>query len=334
LALAVLTLCLWPNPCLADESDRLRQDLGPVAPFSLTERSEKKQITLSDLKGKVWVAHFFFTCCAGGCPTTTKSMRDLQDYFAGERDIVLVSISVFPQNDTPEVLRKYAASWGADPEQWLFLTGAEEDIDRLVQNSFKVARSRASEPKPGYEVDHSFFLMVVDRQGQIRGYVDGRDPQEVERLKYRIRALARERYFLPAINASLNATCTLLLIAGYLAIRRHRERLHIFCMLAALAVSAVFLASYLYFHLVVQEGRHTDFPGQGWVRPLYFGVLLSHTTLAIIVAPLALYNAYLGLRDFRQRHVRVARWTFPLWLYVSITGVVVYWMLYHLYPPY
>jgi putative membrane protein len=91
------------------------------------------------------------------------------------------------------------------------------------------------------------------------------------------------------------------------------------------------LASYLYYHAIV-GGKPTGFTGEGWVRPVYFGILISHTILAAVVAPLALFTTYQGLRNNLARHVRIARWTLPLWLYVSITGVVVYWMLYHLYP--
>jgi uncharacterized membrane protein YozB (DUF420 family) len=84
----------------------------------------------------------------------------------------------------------------------------------------------------------------------------------------------------------------------------------------------------------VLGGRPTAFQGEGWIRLVYLTILGSHTVLATVVAPLALFTAYQGLRDRRPRHVRIARWTLPLWLYVSITGVVVYWMLYHLYSPY
>jgi uncharacterized membrane protein YozB (DUF420 family) len=103
-------------------------------------------------------------------------------------------------------------------------------------------------------------------------------------------------------------------------------------MLAALGVSALFLLSYLYYHFVVKGGQPTPFTGPTAVRRLYLAVLLSHTVLAVVVAPLALYTAYQGLRNRLARHVKVARWTLPIWLYVSVTGVVVYWMLYHLYP--
>jgi uncharacterized membrane protein YozB (DUF420 family) len=140
----------------------------------------------------------------------------------------------------------------------------------------------------------------------------------------------------PSLNASLNGVCAILLMAGYLAIRNRWKNLHAACMLTALGVSTVFLASYLYYHLVIKEGRATRFEEQApsaaeWVRYVYFAVLGSHTLLAAAAAPLALFTAYQGLRGRLDRHVRVARWTLPIWLYVSVTGVVVYWMLYRLY---
>jgi uncharacterized membrane protein YozB (DUF420 family) len=140
----------------------------------------------------------------------------------------------------------------------------------------------------------------------------------------------------PSLNASLNGACAALLVVGYAAIRNKWRNLHAACMLTALGISAVFLASYLYYHLVIKEGRPTRFEDQApeaaaWVRYVYLAVLGSHTVLAVAAAPLALFTAYQGLRGRLARHVRVARWTLPIWLYVSVTGVVVYWMLYRLY---
>lgn len=140
---------------------------------------------------------------------------------------------------------------------------------------------------------------------------------------------------LATVNAGLNGSCLALLVAGYVAIRARRETVHMVCMLAALAVSALFLGSYLYLHFVVKDGKPTYFTEQhpdapAWVGQLYLIVLGTHTVLAAIVPVLALYTAYLGLRDRRARHVRLARWTLPIWLYVSATGVVVYWMLYQM----
>jgi uncharacterized membrane protein YozB (DUF420 family) len=137
---------------------------------------------------------------------------------------------------------------------------------------------------------------------------------------------------LPSLNACLNAASALLLLAGFVAIKRGKVRFHLCCMLTALGVSTVFLASYLYYHFAVRGGAPTRFEGQGWVRSVYFAILLTHTVLAATVAPLALSTAYLGLRGRLDRHRRIARWTLPIWLYVSVTGVVVYWMLYRLYP--
>jgi putative membrane protein len=137
----------------------------------------------------------------------------------------------------------------------------------------------------------------------------------------------------PSLNALLNGTSAVLLLAGYAAIRRRAIGIHKVCMLGALALSLLFLASYLYYHLVIRKGEPTRFLAQGWVRPFYFTLLGSHTVLAVVAAPLALVTAYQGLRERYKRHVRIARWTLPIWLYVSVTGVAVYWMLYHLYPP-
>jgi uncharacterized membrane protein YozB (DUF420 family) len=108
-------------------------------------------------------------------------------------------------------------------------------------------------------------------------------------------------------------------------------------MLLTILVSAVFLASYLFFHIFVKEGVSTRFADQApgapaWLSYVYYGILISHTLLAVVATPLALYTAWLGLREQWERHVWLARWTFPIWLYVSTTGVVVYWMLYRLYP--
>jgi protein SCO1/2 len=322
----------------ADEYDPLAQDLGPVKAFSLPA-SDSKTFEPQALRGKVWVAHFFYTTCTGGCTKTVPTMMALQRAFAGaKQDVALVSISL--NNDAPEVLQRYAHDLGADPEQWFFLTGPTDKVHDIVQKVFFQSAQYSGSTEPGKEIDHSFNLVLVDAKGEMRGYVDGSDANLVSRLENRVRHLIRStvperdssKYMLPAVNALLNSLCAVLLVLGYVAIRRRWETLHKVCMLSALVVSMVFLASYLYFHFVVLDGRPTLFRGEGWIRPVYFSILGTHTVLAALVAPLALYVAYQGLRDRRPRHVKVARWTLPIWLYVSITGVVVYWMLYHVYP--
>ncbi len=131
----------------------------------------------------------------------------------------------------------------------------------------------------------------------------------------------------PALNASLNATTALLLIAGYICIRGGRITWHRNMMISAFTTSAVFLCCYLWYHAHVGS-KH--FPGHGAPRAAYFTILGTHTVLAAAVVPLAIVTLRRGLRDIHPRHERLARWTLPVWLYVSITGVVVYWMLYRM----
>lgn len=134
---------------------------------------------------------------------------------------------------------------------------------------------------------------------------------------------------LPAINAALNGTAAVLLALGYVLIRRRREAAHRRVMLTAFAMSVLFLACYLVYHYHVGSVRFQGPPG---VRRFYLGMLLSHVVLAAAVPFLALATIYLGLNDRRAAHRRLARWTLPIWLYVSLTGVAIYVMLYHLYP--
>jgi uncharacterized membrane protein YozB (DUF420 family) len=134
---------------------------------------------------------------------------------------------------------------------------------------------------------------------------------------------------LPAVNATLNATSAVLLTAGYLAIRRRRVAVHRTCMVAAFVTSVVFLTSYVTYHL---HAGTTRFAGTGLARPVYFAILGTHTPLAALVPFLAIVTLSRALRGRFDAHRRVARWTLPIWMYVSVTGVVVYVMLYHLYP--
>jgi uncharacterized membrane protein YozB (DUF420 family) len=133
---------------------------------------------------------------------------------------------------------------------------------------------------------------------------------------------------LPAVNATLNATSALFLIAGYVLIRRGRIVQHKRCMLAALGSSALFLTCYVVYH--ANTGSR-PFPGEGTARVVYFAVLISHVLLAVTILPLALTTAARALNAQYERHVRIARWTLPVWLYVSVTGVVIYLMLYRFY---
>jgi uncharacterized membrane protein YozB (DUF420 family) len=132
---------------------------------------------------------------------------------------------------------------------------------------------------------------------------------------------------LPSVNAALNATAAVLLGAGYVMIRTRRVAAHRACMLAAFAVSVVFLACYVVYHA---NAGSRPFTGQGPIRAVYFFILVTHVVLAAAVPVLALVTLARGLRADYDRHVAIARWTLPIWLYVSVTGVAVYWMLYRL----
>ena len=135
---------------------------------------------------------------------------------------------------------------------------------------------------------------------------------------------------LPALNAVLNATSAILLSAGYGFIRRRQITAHKRCMLTACATSALFLMSYLTYHYHIGS---MPFRGQGWVRPLYFAILISHSVLAATVVPLVIVTLFRAWKADFRKHARLARWTLPIWLYVSVTGVIVYVMLYQLFPP-
>jgi uncharacterized membrane protein YozB (DUF420 family) len=133
---------------------------------------------------------------------------------------------------------------------------------------------------------------------------------------------------LPTVNAALNGLSGMLLLVGYGFIRRGDVQRHRLCMSAAFAVSVAFLVSYVVYHY---HAGSTRFPGVGWIRSFYLGLLVSHVILAAVVPPLAVVTLYRGQRGDVPRHRRIAKITLPLWLYVSVTGVIIYWMLYHLY---
>jgi uncharacterized membrane protein YozB (DUF420 family) len=133
---------------------------------------------------------------------------------------------------------------------------------------------------------------------------------------------------LPALNATLNAIAATLLVCGYVMIRKGRMEAHRRFMLAAFATSALFLVSYLIYHA---NAGSRPFPGQGPLRIAYFVILVSHVILAAAILPLALITLTHALRERFERHIPIARWTLPIWLYVSVTGVIVYLMLYQMY---
>jgi protein SCO1/2/putative membrane protein len=322
-----------------------------VPEFSLPT-SEGTTLTSDDLKGEVWVASFIFTRCKGPCPVVTSSMHRLQTTLADQRDFRLVTITVDPDHDTASVLDNYARGWEADSKRWYFLTGDEKRIYSLIGTGFKlgVEQTHGSEREPGNEVTHSTKLALVDRQGRIRGFYDSRQADEtgaplddIDRLERDARLLLHESEpawtnYLPMINALLNALSAALIIAGFAAVLTGRINLHKTCMTSAFLISTLFILSYLFYHLIVREGQVTRFRDMAPEAPraaadIYRAILSSHTVLAILGTPLVIATLTLGWTDKLIWHMRLARWTLPIWLYVSVTGVVVYVMLYRLYTP-
>ncbi len=300
--------------------------------FRFTERSGRP-VTDADLGERVWISGFIFTRCPSSCPKISAVMKGLQSELLGS-GVRLVSISVDPDHDTPEVLAKYADGLGADYRRWYFLHGPRGMVYNLIRDGFKLPIEPATpeEEAAGAEaVFHSSRLALVDRGNRVVGFFDSSSPQEVRALVAKARQLDRAWVaFLPTLNASLNGLCSVLLLIGLGLILSGRRRAHIACMTAALCVSVLFLGSYLVYHALIGGG--TPFPHAGPIRIFYFTVLLSHVVLAAAVVPLILLTVTRAIQGRYAQHAALARVTYPVWLYVSITGVVVYWMLYQL-PP-
>jgi len=143
-----------------------------------------------------------------------------------------------------------------------------------------------------------------------------------------VSSVAAQYAIFPVINATLNGTSAVLLLVGHNLIKRGRMAAHRAVMISAVVTSSLFLTSYLYYHYHVGS---VHFPGHGFWRQVYFTILISHTLLAITIVPLVIITLIRALRERFDRHAAIARWTYPLWLYVSVTGVVIYFMLYHLF---
>lgn len=338
---------------------RAAQDFGDLAmeagSFDLVERSGRK-VTDGDLADRVWIGSFIFTRCPLSCPRISSVMKGLQAKLAGSH-VLLVSISVDPDHDTPPVLADYAARFGAEGDRWWFLTGNRDAIYSLIRDRFRLSVMENPAPDPeakGESILHSDRLALVDR-GRIVGLFDSTDPSAIDDLIAQARRRASPPWvrLLPPINASLNTLCAVLLLVGWISIRRrHRARQvdegllavvvvppaprlrssavrgHVTCMALAVATSAAFLTCYLLYHY---HAGSVAFRGQGAIRPLYFTILISHTLLATFgVVPLVSWTLFRALRQDFSRHAQVAAVTFPIWLYVSLTGILIYLLLYHL----
>lgn len=345
-------------------------DPAGIADFELQECRGRK-VTKADLLGQPWLAAFIFTKCAGPCPLVSSEMKKLQD---ATRDIPLrlVSFTVDPDRDTPEVLQFYADKLGADPDRWWFLTGDKPTIFGLVRNSFKMIVDEAENPQPGFEVIHSIEIMHVNADGVVVGRYNARNELHMARLKkvvqgkmepaeaQRLNALPTDaaptevaetadtgeetqataageipRWVLrlPTTNALLNALATICLVSGYVFIKRGDQKSHGAMMLSALITSAVFLGCYLTYHFALQRytgSSSQPYQGPPALKPLYLCILVPHILLAPVATGMALMTVWHAWRKNWAKHRRLARYTFPIWLYVSVTGVIIYLMVYHL----
>jgi protein SCO1 len=336
---------------------RAARDLGPSArslgSFRLEERSGRT-VSAEDLADRVVIASFIFTRCPLSCPRITSVMQGLQGRLAGT-SVQLVSFSVDPEHDTPEVLRLYADRYGASPDRWWFLTGPRSTIYELIRERFQLSVMEAPGPSTSdtEAFIHSDRLALIDH-GRIIGLFESNEPEALDALvaSARRRALPVWVSHLPTVNAGLNGLSACLLLAGWILIRRNRSaghsrrddpsvataspgnlwgqplvRGHIACMVSAVCTSALFLGCYLCYHYYAGS---VPFAQGGLLRVAYLSILLSHTLLATVSVPLILVTVRRGWAGRIDRHISIASGTLPIWLYVAVTGVVIYLMLYHM----
>jgi len=167
------------------------KSFGIVPEFSFIER-DGRRVTLAELKGKVWIVNFIYTNCPDTCPVQSAQMRQIQEDFKNDKDLRLVSITVDPTRDTPQVLTQYAKRFSADPARWFFLTGEKETIYKFAQDGFRlgtVELPHEKRPESGATHTHSPRFVLVDRDTQIRGYYVSTDPEAMKRLRSDLKVL-------------------------------------------------------------------------------------------------------------------------------------------------
>jgi len=332
-----------------------------VPDFSFLD-SQGQPVTRADLLGAPWIAVPFFVRCMGPCPSVSRDIAERLIPALEGTPIRVVSFSLDPEVDTAAKLQEYADLFEADPERWLFVRSeTEEQMHRFMNEGLLVPVVRdAAEAAPGLAITHGTRMPVIDGAGKVAGWYELRDPAQGEGgedlaeaarvladryglIVARARALAGldflwplpGRSVLPLVNASLNGVAFVLLLCGLAAIVKGRKRLHEALMKSAFVVSAAFLSCYLYYHFAVLpiSGGPTRFNGEGAAKAAYLLMLLSHVVLAVVNLPMVLRVFWLAHKEDWDRHRRLARWTLPIWLYVSLTGVLVYLVLYPFNPP-
>jgi cytochrome oxidase Cu insertion factor (SCO1/SenC/PrrC family) len=162
---------------------------GASAPDFFLNDQEGKKFSSESLQGKIWVADFIFTRCAGTCPILSGQMRQLARQYQGNPDLRLVTFTVDPQYDKVPVMARYAQNLGADPRQWLFLTGEKQDIYSMIRRGFKLTAEEDPQGTPGFEFIHTTRMVLVDRHGKIRGLYEGDEDKDIKNLKRDLRHL-------------------------------------------------------------------------------------------------------------------------------------------------
>ena len=340
---------------VVDGKDDGPWDAEGIEEFSFTD-TDGKTVTKQDLLGKPFLVAFVFTHCLGPCPNVTRQMREIQDRLK-DFDFNLVTLTVDPERDTTDVLKRYGSDQGANFERWKFLTGKQSEIYGLIERSFKmpVEETKGDARVPGFEIIHSTNIMLVDATGKIVGKYDAQKDVEMAKLRKDLKHLIQPvsnsfvqteednadplkklpawAASLPAVNAGLNGLAGILLLVGYGLIRQKRRTEHAWVMISSFATSIVFLGCYLTYHyaLHVYTGEPGKRFGHGgtWLGTSYLIMLLTHVVLAAVVPVLAIMTLYRAWRQDWVRHRRIAKVTFPIWVYVSVTGVMIYVMLYH-----
>ena len=298
-----------------------------VPDFKVVERSGQP-FTRRDLLGDVWIVDFVFARCPTACPAMNSAIFELRKKLP---ELKVLTLSVDPDHDTPQFLAGWVKTMGLEQPGWFWGSGVSEADMQQIARGFLQGAGRVEG-----KVVHSERFVLLDRYARIRGVFPVldpetflRDPNAPPRIEAEARKVLGEPAIpvlkLPAVNAGLNGGAGVLLILGLLLIKAKKQGAHKAAMLAALAASALFLVSYLTVHHFIGS---TPYQGQGAIRKVYFAILITHTILAALVVPLALVTVYRAFRGDFDRHRALAKWTFPIWLYVSVTGVVIYFMLY------
>ncbi len=330
IALAFLfTAAILSTGCTDPASKLPNYDKVPA--FSMTD-STGHSFRGEDLAGKVWIADFIYTTCPLACPRMTAQMHKLEKEVRGMQDVELVSFSVDPQHDSPPVLNDFASRFGGPTAHWVFLTGTPASVHLIADKTFHVGNEIG-------KIEHSTKFILVDKSGDIRGYYSSSDSGRSFEAPERRGSIAERAVLmpvaflgihdLPLVDATLNGLAAILLVTGHFFIGQYNIRRHRQMMISAFVVSCVFLVCYLVYHYNVGEVR---FDKPGWVRTVYLPILATHVALAATVPFLATITLVLALRGKFQKHRALAKWTFPIWLYVSVTGVIVYLLLYQVKP--